>query len=140
MAKEIKIFVCKTKPFPGSRFVDIVSQAKRLLKDLSKKTKRRPYIRSAYFNKEKVFLSFLWMHIMQKLPSDRARRLKYLPCAIELIKKSKSDPATFEVDKGFIYHRFAGKDFSGRLFYVQIKQNKRTGKKEFISLFPGENE
>ncbi len=33
-------------------------------------------------------------------------------------------------------HRFYGQTKSGELFCVQIKQDKRTGRKDFMSVFP----
>lgn len=133
-------YICKSKPLQGNRYIDIMPQVRRLFRTLQKKTKRRLYVRSAYFRKDKIFFDYFWNHMNQKLPSDRARRLKFLPCALELTRNTRHDPLTFEeLDKrGELLHRFAGKTSDGRLFYVQIKQEKRTGKKQFMSLFPAQ--
>jgi hypothetical protein len=37
---------------------------------------------------------------------------------------------------GLMLHRFAGETKEGKKFYVQVKQDKRTGRKDFMSVFP----
>lgn len=113
-------------------------QARQVFKALQKQTKRRPHVRSAYFNKDKIFFDYFWAHLQQKPPSERVRRLKYFPCALELLRHTRHDPLTFEEPErpSLILHRFAGKSPDGTLFYVQIKQEKRSGKRQCISVFP----
>ena len=64
--------------------------------------------------------------------------MKYFACAIELIQKSRFDPESKEsADRqSEMLHRFAGKSKDGQLFFVQIKEDKRSGEKSFISVFP----
>jgi hypothetical protein len=54
------------------------------------------------------------------------------------LRNSLSEPDTIfsTKDKGNILHRFLGETKEGKLFYVQVKQNKRTGRKDFMSAFP----
>ncbi len=66
------------------------------------------------------------------------RRMKFFACGIELIKKSKQEPISKENPNkhGEILHRFAGSTKDKELFFVQIKEEKSTGKKFLISIFP----
>jgi len=109
-----------------------------LLNKIKKQTKRRPYVRSTYFNKQKIFFDFFWKHLFQKNPKERIRRLQYLAPALEIIKNSKNHPLSEENPhkKSEILHRFAGLTKDKELFYVQIKENKRNNKKYFMSCFP----
>lgn len=126
------------QPFSGTSYSDVASPARQLLRSIEKKTKRRPYIRSAYFDKDKIFLTYFWQHLEQRPRYQRARRLKYLPCAIELIQRSRNEPISKQnVDRPReILHRFAGRARDGRLFFVQIKEDKWTDRKELMSVFP----
>lgn len=128
----------KTKKLPGSNYSEVKKSALILFNQIKKKTKRRPYIRSVYFNKQKVFFDFFWLHLFQKNPKERTRRLKYFEAALETIKNSRQHPVSEENPHkaGEILHRFAGLTENKELFYVQIKENKRSGKKYFMSCFP----
>jgi hypothetical protein len=57
-----------------------------------------------------------------------------------VIKNSRNHPTSEENPhkKGEILHRFAGLTKDKELFYVQIKEDKRSGKKYFMSCFPQE--
>jgi hypothetical protein len=113
-------------------------QTRALFRTLQKRRKRRPYVRSAYFKKDKVFFDFFWVHLQTKALSDRARRLRYLPCALELLQESRQEPTTF-VDAGepeTIRHQFTGTAGDGSPFAVIIKQERSSGKKYLLSLFP----
>lgn len=125
--------------FSGSDFSEVNRKAHGLYQKLKKRTKRRPYIRSAYFNKEKIFLDIFWHHLFEKSNwGDRIRRLKYFSCAIVLITQSRFEPRTKENPnkKSELLHRFAGVTKDHELFYVQIKEDKRSGQKFLISVFP----
>jgi len=69
------------------------------------------------------------------------RRLKFLPCAIELIRHSVFEPTSKENPNksSEILHRFMGMTSEKEVFFVQIKEDKRSGKKWFISVFPINN-
>lgn len=135
----MKSYQTKTKKLTGSDFHEVHQKAFSLYKEIKKKTKRRPHIRSAYFKKEKIFLELFWQHLFDK-PNwkDRIRRLKYFPCAIELIQKSKFEPESKENPnkRTEILHRFGGVTSENDMFFVQIKEDKRTGQKFLISIFP----
>jgi hypothetical protein len=89
------MYQCRCKPFAGHRYAEIMPQARKLFRTIQRRTKRRPYVRAAYFKKDKVFFDYFWIHLNQKSVHDRARRLKYFPCALELIAKSTVEPLTF---------------------------------------------
>lgn len=134
----MKAFQVKTKKIGATRYADIIKRARKIFHNIEKKTKRRPHIRSAYFKKEKVFFDYFWAHMDQTSHIGRQRRLKYLPCAIELIEKSHFEPFSQlnPRKKGEILHRFAGLTPENELFYVQIKENTKTKQKFLMSVFP----
>ena len=131
-------YLAKSKELKGTNYADVSKQARQVFKLIKARTKRRPYIRSAYFKKQKIFFDFFWQHLAQKRFPDRVRRLRFFPCAIELIAKSRIHPDSMDnpANKSEILHRFSGRTTSNQLFYVQVKEEKRTGKKQFISVFP----
>lgn len=135
----MKFYQTKAKKLSGSDYHEVHKQAFGLYKKIKRKTKRRPYVRSAYFNKEKVFLDYFWQHLFG-YPNwrDRTRRLKYDPSAIELIQKSHIEPSSKENpnNRSEILHRFAGATKDKDIFFVQIKEDKKTSQKFLISMFP----
>lgn len=135
----MKFYQIKIKKFSGSDYHEVHNQALGIYKEIKRKSKRRPYIKSAYFNKEKIFLDYFWQHLFG-YPNwrDRTRRLKYYPCAIELIQKSRIEPSSKENpnNRSEILHRFAGATKDKDIFFVQIKEDKKTSQKFLISMFP----
>jgi len=124
----MKAYQIKAVKLTGTDFREIHQKAFGFYKQIKKKTKRRPYARSAYFKKDKIFLELFWKRLFDN-PNwrDRVRRLKYFPCAIELIRKSNFDPTSKENPnkKSEILHRFAGITKDNDLFFVQIKEDKK---------------
>lgn len=105
-----------------------------------RKTKRQPYIRSAYFLKQKVFFNLFWVHLFDKTNTIRTERLKLLACGIELIEKSRNHPESKDnlLKSSETLHRFLDISKEKIKFAVQIKEIKRTGKKYLMSIFPYE--
>lgn len=137
----MKIYITKISPIPGTNYSEVYKHAFGFYNKIKKKTKRRPYVRSAYFKKDKIFLPLFWNHLHEKLNHrDKTRRVKYFLCAIELIENSTLDPESKRnVDRqSEILHRFAGKTKDEKLFFVQIKEEKRSGEKWLVSVFPVE--
>lgn len=134
----MKVFKTASKKLAGSNYGEVRRKAFSLYTQIKKRSKRRVYLRSAYFHKDKIFLSLFWHHLNDKHHKERLVRLKYFPCAIELIRNSRFAPKSIEnVDKkSEMLHRFAGITSENELFYVQIKENKRTSQKYLISIFP----
>lgn len=129
----------KTKRLSGTDYHEVHSQAFNLYKEIKRKTKRRPYVRSAYFNKSKIFLETYWHHLYEKENfKDKVRRMKYFPGAIELIQKSKVEPSSKENPnkQREILHRFTGATKDKEIFFVQIREDKKTGQKWLMSVFP----
>jgi len=131
------VYQAKAKKLIGTSFPEVRKRAFRFYADIKKKSKRKPYVRSCYFKKEKVFLDLFWSHLFEKNYWDQTRRMKFLPCAIELIQKSHEKPDLKQNPncKGEIFYRFFGKTSDGEGFCVQIKEDKRN-KKRLISVFP----
>lgn len=134
----MKIYQTKSNKLPGTRYADVYKNAFAQYKKIKRKTKRRPYIRSAYFKKDKIFLELFWQHLHQKNWRDRVRRVRYFACAIELIKNTRFDPESKEHPKNSsqILHRFTGITPNGDAFRVQVREDKKTGQKWLISTFP----
>ena len=122
----------------GSNYREVSRAAKTIFKQIKSRTKRTPYVRSKYFRGEKVFLNIFWSHLHEKHERERVRRLRFYSCAIDLIKSSTYDPITREnfKQKDEVLHRFSGKSKEGKIFTAQIKENKRTKRKDLISIFP----
>lgn len=137
--RNVKSYQTKAKKLTGSNFREVHQRALVLYKQIKRRTKRRPHIRSAYFKKDKIFIGLFWQHLFDK-PNwrDRVRRLKYFPCAIELVQRSKFEPESKENPnkRTEILHRFGGTTKESDMFFVQIKEDKRTGQKFLISMFP----
>jgi len=135
----MKVYKTKIKKFSGTDFHDVYEKAFGLYSEIKRKTKRRTYVRSAYFNKNKIFLDLFWQHLFRKENwRDRVRRMKYFGCAIELIKNSRFEPKSKENPNVpvEILHRFYGITKDNELFCVQIKEEKKKGQKFLISVFP----
>lgn len=137
----MKYFITKSSSFSGSDYREVNRKATVLYRNIKKKTKRRPYVRSAFFDKSKVFLELFWQHLWQKQNfRDKIRRLRYFACAIELIECSKIQPSSKVNPNRRLesLHRFSGVSRDGHPFIVQIKENTENGEKWLISIFPEE--
>lgn len=100
----------KIKKLSGTSYGEMIKHAYFLFNQIKKRTKRRPYIKSPYFNKQKIFFDYFWEHLHQKSFKERVRRLKYFPCALDLLKNSRVEPVSFENpnNRSEILHRFIG--------------------------------
>lgn len=128
----------KINPLPGSSYAEIKKKSYRLYLDIKHKSKRKPYVRSVFFKKDKVFLSLFWTHLFQKNYWDQTRRMKFFSCGIELVQKSHFEPTSKENPNkpGELLHRFSGTTVNNEIFFVQIKEIKSSGEKFLISIFP----
>mgnify|MGYP001610353923 CR=1 FL=1 len=135
----MKIYQTKAEKLSGTEFREVHKKAFRIYQEIKRRSKRRAYIRSCYFNKEKVFLAIFWQHLFEKKNwKDRVRRIKYFCAALELIQNSKFEPKSKENPNqaNEILHRFTGITKEGDLFHVQVKEDKKSGQKYLISMFP----
>lgn len=84
-----------------------------------------------------MFLDVFWTHLMQKHPKERRKQLKFYKAALDLLRHSQIAPDTiFRTDDlNIILHRFHGVTKDGPYFCVQVKEDKRTGRKDFMSVF-----
>lgn len=129
----------KSKKISGTAYGEVLREAFKLYDEIKKKTKRRPYLRAAYFKKEKVFLDCFREHLFQKSPKERMKRLKFFRAAVELVRNSRNEPVIKKNanKKSEKLYRFAGLTEEKELFYVQIKENRKK-QKYFMSCFPPE--
>lgn len=136
----MKVHSIDITPYPGTDFEEVYPSARKLFNQIKAQTKRQPYVRSAYFKKEKVFIELFWVHLNQKNRKERNKRLKYYGCGIALLRETRQQPTTkTNPNKRNEYlHRFAGIAANGDLFYIQIKENLRTKRKDLMSIFPAE--
>lgn len=137
----MKYYQTSVEKLSGSDLKEVTKKASRMYDEVIGKTRRRPYVRSKYFDKEKIFLGLFWSHLYGKLNHrDKLRRVKFFPAAIDLIQNTKYNPASIKNPhkSSEILHRFAGKTKTGEIFLVQIKEDMRTGEKFLISVFPEE--
>jgi hypothetical protein len=117
---------------------EVIAAAREEYRKIQKRTPRRhAYIKSKYFNKKKVFVGIFWEHLKQKSGVEQTKRLKYYRCAIDLIRNSTNDPETIvdSTNNKESLYRFYGQSQDGTIFCVQIKQQKRSGRKDFMSVF-----
>lgn len=134
-------FKTKSRRLPSTHWDKVMKNAFGQYKEITRKTKRRPYVRSACFDKEKIFLGLFWHHLHEKTNiRDKTRRLKYFPCAIELMQNSKVKPTTqISKEEPTVYlHRFADITPDNDSFFLQIKENIKSKQKWLISVFPYE--
>jgi hypothetical protein len=137
----MKAYKSKTSLLPGSSYDEVLKLARKEYKKIENITKRQPYVRSTYFNKDKVFVSIFWTHLMQKHRKERMKRLKLYSAAIDLMRNSRCEPETIfsEDNLSILLHRFYGITKDGTEYCVQVKQNKRSGRKDFMSVFDRKN-
>jgi len=69
---------------------------------------------------------------------DRVRRLRFYPCALDLIRNSHVTPVTVKNPNRFRRNctRFSGVTKSGEIFVVQNKRRRKQDEKYFISIYP----
>ncbi len=137
----MQYYQTKSGKIPGANFKDVYKIARKLYAGIKKRGKRSPHIRSAYFNNQKVFLQYFWGHLYAKKNwKDRLRRIRYFKAALELIEKTKIQPESKENpnNRREIFHRFTAYTSEKEAFCVQIKEDKKSGQKHFISVFPKE--
>ena len=96
----------KSNKLAGTDYKEVYKNAMFIFRKIESATKRKPYVRSAYFRenkkKQKIFFDYFWVHLSQKGPKERVKRLQYFK----------------------------------ELFYAQVKENKKTKQKYLMSCFP----
>ncbi len=135
----MQYYQAHSEKISGTSYKEIYKKAFEVYKQIRRKTRRRPYIRSAYFKKNKIFLGIFWQHLEDHFSqNDKTRRLKFFACGLELIQNSKYEPTSKENPNkpSEILHRFIGITRNKEIFKVQIKEDKQSGEKFLISIFP----
>lgn len=137
MGTDNTVYQTHILPTAGSEYEEVYKEAKFLFACLKYKTKRKIYIRSAYFNQQKIFFDYFWEHLFQKPKGQRIWRLKLFPCALELIKHTRCKPFTMKgANFGERLYRFYGETRQHQLFLVQVKEHLPSETKQFLSVFP----
>lgn len=139
--ERMNTYKSKTVLLPGTSYPEVLTIARKEYKKIVNITKRQPYVRSTYFHKDKIFISVFWTHLMQKHRKDRLKRLKLYNAAIDLMRNSRCEPETIfkKNEPSVMLHRFYGVTKDGVEFCVQVKQDKRSGRKDFMSVFDRKN-
>ena len=128
-------YVSKYVCLAGTDYAEVMRTARREYAKVQKLTKRQPYVRARYFQKDKVFVHLFWNHIVQKRRGEQIVRAKLLLAAFDLLRNNTTDPTSL-VDGGRVLHRFYGQTRDGVQFAVQVKHDLKTGRKDFMSVFP----
>ena len=132
------VFSSKDRTLAGTSYEEVLKIAKNEHKKIENLTKRQPYVRSSYFKKDKIFVSLFWNHLMQKSFKVRTSRLKLYKAAIDLLRNGHHAPDTIysRSDPHTELHKFHGITRDGVKFAVNVKQDKRSGRKDFMSVYP----
>jgi len=136
---EIKYYQSKYGLLPGSSLGEIASSARRVYNDAIGKSRRKPGVNSKckFFKTPRVFLDLYWPHLNQKTAKERFRRIGLYKCALDTIRNSRVEPAVSKSGDGkSVYYRFYGKSKEGVKFCVQVKEERKTGQKYFMSVYP----
>lgn len=135
----MNIYKTRAGELSGTDFYEVRAAAMDVFKKIKRRSRRQPYVRSAYFKKNKIFLNVFWQHLFDKDNwRERMRRLKYFEAAVELLEHSHFKPES-KINpnkKSEILHRFMGLSREGTVFYVQVKENSLSKKKFLMSIFP----
>ena len=121
----------------GSSYNEVLKRARQEYNVIAHLTKRQPYVKSKYFSGEKVFLAVFWTHLMNKNQKDRTKRLRFYKAALDLLRNSQINPDTITSteDQRMLLYRLYGVTKDGSYFCVQVKEDKRTKRKDFMSVF-----
>jgi hypothetical protein len=135
----MSIYKSKHSIVPGTSYVEVMAYVRHEYHTIQKRTPRRqPYIRSKYFRKDKIFVNQYFEHLNQKNAADRLRRLKFYTCAIDVIRNCPSAPVAMQNPSkaSETLYRYDASTKEGVSFAVQIRENKVTKRKDFMSAFP----
>ncbi|MCR4307011.1 MAG: hypothetical protein NUV80_00415 [Candidatus Berkelbacteria bacterium] len=66
------VYQCKTPKIGATNYSEVIKRARVVFRQIEKQTRRRPYLRSAYFDKEKVFLIISGIILIKSLVRNAA--------------------------------------------------------------------
>ena len=121
----------------GSSYNEVLKRARQEYNVIAHSTKRQPYVKSKFFSGEKVFLAVFWTHLMDKNQKDRTKRLRFYKAALDLLRNSQINPDTIASteDQRILRYRFYVITKDGSYFCVQVKEDIRTKRNDFTSIF-----
>lgn len=131
----MSVYQSKYSQISGTNYTEVTKNARKEYVTVQKLTKRQPYVRSKFFSKDKVFINIFWNHLAQKRRGEQVARAKLLLCAFDLLRNTSYEPESV-FNNGNALHRFYGKSADGIEFAVQVKHDLKTGRKDFMSVFP----
>ena len=136
----MEIYRTKVAKISGSNYAEVYKNAFRAYSVIIKNPKRKPFVKSAYFKRQKVFLELFWRHLHEKSAKERFLRLKYFSMGIDLLYKSRYKPIITANTKhsSELFYRFAGISKNKEKFFIQVKENKKTSEKWLMSIFPAD--
>ncbi len=70
----VRIYRTKTKRWAGTSYDELIKKARRFFRQIEGKTKRRPYVRSAYFDKSKIFFDYYLAASQPKTSTSEAKK------------------------------------------------------------------
>ncbi len=135
----MNVFKSKIGLVSGTSYAEVIAAVRREYHVIQKRTPRRqPYIKSKYFRKDKIFINQFFEHLNQKNSADRLRRLKFFSSAIDVIRNCPIAPVAMQnpskADETLYRYNAITKE--GMSFAVQIRENKISKRKDFMSAFP----
>ncbi|MDR3125811.1 MAG: hypothetical protein LBU20_01955 [Candidatus Nomurabacteria bacterium] len=130
-------FKIKTRPIKGTNPAEITKKAMYEFHIVEKRSRRLPSVRCKALGGSRIFLGEYINHQGQKTPLDRRRRLRFLPCAIDLLENTNLKPTTkVNPNTRETLYRLYGVAGNGEKFVVQVAENPKTGNKRLMSSFP----
>lgn len=134
-----RVYKSKVPQLSGTSYREVIAVARKQYHLVQKRTPRRqPYVRSVYFKKDKIFINQYFEHLNQKNAADRLRRLKFFAAGIDTIRNCHVAPVAMQnpskADETLYRYDAITKD--GAKFAVQLRENKVTKRKDFMSTFP----
>lgn len=133
------MFISRYGLLAGTDYKEVVHAARREYRTIQQRNPRRqPYIRSQYFKGDKIFVNIFWNHLAQKRKGEQLQRAKLLTAAIDLIRTTAESPKTItgRNTPHELLYRFVGQTKDNVVFYVQVKENTKSKRKDFMSAFP----
>jgi hypothetical protein len=131
----MELYQSKFDTIRGSDYARVERAAQRVFNIAAHQTKRTPYIRSRYFDGRKVFLPLYWNHLMEKVRSERKRRMRYIEPGFDLVRNTRQQPLIYHRD-GVTYYRFFGVTKGNSIYAVQVKEESKRKRLYLVSVFP----
>jgi len=139
MKRKQTYFQSKVSCISGSNDKEVFYEARQIFRKYDNK-RRLPYVRSKYFDSQKIFLNMFYKHLDQKPEAEHRRRIIFVPCALDLLKNSRVEPVTPPTDltRSIVYYRFQGMSGDDKKFIVQVMRDKKNNC-YLMSCFPVKN-